>query len=63
MKLKSWVYACCSRNAKRKDENKDKPKKLVEDICNAVDHWARNHISCANINSPRHCVWLKFGVH
>jgi hypothetical protein len=41
VKFKSWVYVCCRRNARQTDKNKDKLEKLVEDICNAADHWTK----------------------
>ena len=61
MKFKSWVYACCRRNARQTDKNKDNLDKLVEDICNTADHWTRHCTFFSKIDFFRHCIWLKSG--
>jgi hypothetical protein len=51
--LKSWIYKCCRVCA---NGGHDDVTTLVKDIRNAVDHWAGDHSTCAEIDSSRNCV-------
>ena len=52
-KLKSWIHKCCWICA---NGGHDNVTTLVKDIQNAANHWARDHSTCAKIDSFRNCV-------